>query len=706
MLRKRWIVLGAAAAAAVLIIPLNAALADPSATPINALTIDGSGDNPVLGAGHSLSFSGVDVTLANAAGGVTVSGSTSSVTLLPPTGGMLAQGPAAPTKTTADATDYGLTVTVNGTTCTTGAGTVTIEQLTLDGTDVTAFAASYKTTCGASTASVAGEIRFNSTSDYVGATQNNASLDFGSADTGFPSAGQTVTFTSVGSQPMVFGKAALGGANGDSFVISGDTCSSKTVATTCTVTVAAKPNQSGAVNGTVSIPDNTKLGSRTIGLTANGHVGAMGTFHALSPARVLDTRNGTGGVPVGPVGPNGVVHLQVGGNGGVPASGVSAVVLNLTETSATTGGFLTVYPTGVTRPTASNLNYTSGVTQANSVTVAVSASGALDLFNSGKSQIIADVAGYFIGSDALSAGGQYTPVAPLRLIDSRAPGFGPLSFEDAYFPGYTFGDTSIDSHITALAVNITAVTPAAAGWFTAWDGIGDAPGASTVNFPKNKTVPNMAIVPTSPCDETFTVAECGGADFADAAQIAVENFAHGNVNLIVDIVGFFDDGGLSTTIGGTRFHPITPQRIVDSRSAKGVPGPLGKGKTDTISAPTSVADDFTAALAMNVTAVSPSVATFLTFWPSGDRPNASTLNPSAHQTVANAAITTLSNSNTFDAFNSLGTTGLIVDVGGFYEFDPATNPAALTPTGTSPFSLHSNGLRSAKAITPRLEHHN
>ncbi|MBO0867837.1 MAG: hypothetical protein J2P15_04665 [Micromonosporaceae bacterium] len=45
-------------------------------------------------------------------------------------------------------------------------------------------------------------------------------------------------------------------------------------------------------------------------------------------------------------------------------------------------------------------------------------------------------------------------------------------------------------------------------------------------------------------------------------------------------------------------------------------------------------------------------------------PTVSSLNPAAHQTVANGVITGLSDQNTFDIFNSNGTTNVVVDVAG------------------------------------------
>ncbi|HUN31523.1 MAG TPA: fibronectin type III domain-containing protein, partial [Trebonia sp.] len=63
-------------------------------------------------------------------------------------------------------------------------------------------------------------------------------------------------------------------------------------------------------------------------------------FTPVSPVRVMDTRNGTGGV-TGPVASVKSVSLQVAGVDGVPSSGVTAVVMNVTVTQPTaTSGVL------------------------------------------------------------------------------------------------------------------------------------------------------------------------------------------------------------------------------------------------------------------------------------------------------------------------------------------------------------------------------
>ena len=59
---------------------------------------------------------------------------------------------------------------------------------------------------------------------------------------------------------------------------------------------------------------------------------AGGSGHGLVPARILDTRTGIGAPAAPSSAPAPTLELQVTGRGGVPATGVSAVVLNVTVT--------------------------------------------------------------------------------------------------------------------------------------------------------------------------------------------------------------------------------------------------------------------------------------------------------------------------------------------------------------------------------------
>ena len=74
-------------------------------------------------------------------------------------------------------------------------------------------------------------------------------------------------------------------------------------------------------------------------------------------SRLLDTRAGLGAPKAALVG-HGTLTLQVAGRGGVPATAVAAVVLNVTVLSPSQNGYLTGYATGTalagSRPTCSS----------------------------------------------------------------------------------------------------------------------------------------------------------------------------------------------------------------------------------------------------------------------------------------------------------------------------------------------------------------
>src|SRR6202140_1938283 len=112
--------------------------------------------------------------------------------------------------------------------------------------------------------------------------------------------------------------------------------------------------------------------------TPSSTPGAAGLFTPLVRARLLDTRDGRGAAQAPMVGGTSVA-LQVTGRGTVPATGVGAVVLNVTATNVTAPTYITVWPDGTTRPVASNFNPAAGQTLPNRVIVKVGTTGKIDL---------------------------------------------------------------------------------------------------------------------------------------------------------------------------------------------------------------------------------------------------------------------------------------------------------------------------------------
>jgi len=223
-------------------------------------------------------------------------------------------------------------------------------------------------------------------------------------------------------------------------------------------------------------------------------------YAPLTPARLLDTRTngltidgvaqGSGLVPAG-----GVVELLVGGRGSVPATAVAAA-LNVTVVGAEAAGFATVFPCGSSQPTASNLNFSAGITVANNVIAKLGTGGKVCIAVSKATQLIADVSGYFVASSG------FQPITPGRLLDTRSNGVtvdgagqggGPLGAGTVVQVQVT-GRVGVPSTAVAAVLNITATQGAGTGYVTAYPCGTTPPTASSLNFTAGATVPNGVIV--------------------------------------------------------------------------------------------------------------------------------------------------------------------------------------------------------------------
>ena len=246
-----------------------------------------------------------------------------------------------------------------------------------------------------------------------------------------------------------------------------------------------------------------------------------GSYVPLTPARITDTRAGSGYPNSGStLGPGSTLDIQVTGVGGVLATGVTSALMNVTVTDTTAAGFLTVYPQGAIRPLASNLNWVAGDTVANRVVVPVGPMGQITVYNpTGNTDVVVDVDGYFTdGTSAPSNESLFKPITPTRVLDTRKTG-------QTLGPGATLnqqmtGAAGIAANATAVITNVTATDTTAASFFTVYPG-GTRPFASDVNWPAGGTVPNLTVATLS----------SGGAMYVYNSS--------GSADLIIDAFGYF-----------------------------------------------------------------------------------------------------------------------------------------------------------------------
>src|SRR5215212_3454469 len=100
---------------------------------------------------------------------------------------------------------------------------------------------------------------------------------------------------------------------------------------------------------------------------SNSRIAALALLGCLASLIVIDAGSATAAPTIdgqfamtGPIGQGSTMNLTVVGRGGVPATGVGAVALNVTATNPTSNSYLTVWPAGASQPLASNLNFGIG----------------------------------------------------------------------------------------------------------------------------------------------------------------------------------------------------------------------------------------------------------------------------------------------------------------------------------------------------------
>jgi hypothetical protein len=362
-----------------------------------------------------------------------------------------------------------------------------------------------------------------------------------------------------------------------------------------------------------------------------------GRYAPVSPTRILDTRDGTGGVR-GKLGPNQTLQLRVAGMNGVDAS-ASAAVINLTVDGATAPSYLTIYPSGQPTPMVSNLNFQPGQVVANLTHVAIGAGGAVSIYNAqGWVDVVLDLNGFFTLGGALGSG-LFRALPPTRLLDTRLSGLrlGPGQTIDLRVGGA--GSVPYPG-AAATVLNLTATGANQGSYLTLFPTGQSRPLASNVNFPAGRDVPNRAI-----------------AKLGSGGKVSIYN-AVGWVDVVVDLGGWFTDSSNPGAVGGL-YHPQRPSRVLDTR----LQGPaLGEGSVRNL--PLGLGG---AAVVLNVTSVNPSSGSFITVYPSdGSMPLASDLNLVVGQDIPNLVEVKLGSDGGVKLYNALGQTQMVADLQGWY----------------------------------------
>lgn len=197
----------------------------------------------------------------------------------------------------------------------------------------------------------------------------------------------------------------------------------------------------------------------------------------------------------------------------------------------------------------------------------------------------------------------------------------------------------------AVSLNVTVVDPAGAGFVTVYP-CGERPLVSSLNFIAGQTVANAVLAPLSASGEVCF-------------------YSNSATHLLADVNGWFR--------AGLGFSAVSPSRVFDTRLDQ----PQGNvavvqrkygGATELrvrVTGAGGVPLANVGAVSLNVTAIDPVGAGYVTVYPCGERPLASNLNFNAGQTVPNAVMTSVSASGEICLYSNVDT-NLLADVNGWF----------------------------------------
>ena len=240
--------------------------------------------------------------------------------------------------------------------------------------------------------------------------------------------------------------------------------------------------------------------------------------------------------------------------------------------------------------------------------------------------------------------GQYVPVAPVTVVNNLSLAAGATTTVTVT----GVGGVPPAAGVAAVAVNVIANQPAAAGHLTLFPAGAARPVDSTLNYAKGLTTAGFEVVPVSPTGH-------------------VSVFTPTATKVIVRVRGYYTISPY-TDDGGT-FTPVAPATVVDNLSL-----PAGGSTTVTVAGVGSIPGPAeVSAVALNVIANQPAGTGHLQVHPAGpSRPLDSTLNFSKGRTTAGHEVVPVSADGRITIFTPTATR-VVVRLRGWYA--PAPGPS-------------------------------
>jgi hypothetical protein len=304
----------------------------------------------------------------------------------------------------------------------------------------------------------------------------------------------------------------------------------------------------------------------------------------------------------------------------------------------------------------------------------------VDIYNAvGAVNVLADVEGYFAPPQAAGTSGEFHPIAPIRVCDTRSTSPTPACKAHGILVAGVpmvvtvtgIGANPIPGSSTAEAavLNLTGVASSASTYVSVYptssNGTCGSPRVSTLNLITGAVEANRVMVELGPGPS--------GPDTAVCVFTAV-----GRINVLLDANGWF---GTATAAAGYQYQAIAPSRICDTRvtSIGCTAGAIGAGVS--LARLIHVAGvgvipgtgPVIQAMIANLTAIAPTAGTYLVAYPAGVTTlGASDINVNAGAVLPNLIVVQLdttagADDGAVELFNAAGSVNAIIDVEGWFQ---------------------------------------
>ncbi|MFL6161938.1 MAG: hypothetical protein ACJ74U_06895 [Jatrophihabitantaceae bacterium] len=290
--------------------------------------------------------------------------------------------------------------------------------------------------------------------------------------------------------------------------------------------ITAKLGSNGTLAVRNNIPATIQVIGDVVGYYTGGIPSAAGSFQPIPLQRAFDTR----AVGSHPLATGSVTRMPLAGQGAVPATGVSAVVANLTVITPARAGSVSTFASDAAWDGSASVSFAAGRSEQDVLSISLGADGAAMIRNNtGVSLVVVlDLIGYYLGGTPNSYG-SYQPITPMRVFDSRLDTVdsAPLQSGDVdqirpSRDAVTGASRLPEWGVPAVVVRFTVLAPARAGTISVFPGTEAWNGAASIAFGTGASVQQQLIAVLGP-----------------DGRLQLRNNTAGQLLMVADVLGYY-----------------------------------------------------------------------------------------------------------------------------------------------------------------------